>query len=271
MIISTVLTVVCFVVIIFELLSILSVLKSCRKVSCRVESSKKVCEREDGFLIKEYYKTEISFELDGTSRCAEIETSTFCQNGQVLSCYYYPKKNIVFRKRDIKNVLNTYSIQAFSIGITFLLLNLLFHVTSIGGLILEHTFEAAAVLMLITFTLFGCGFIIYSVNAFRHTRHSRVTEVKAEITDVVRRSKRHKENIRYIYYPIYRYKLNGTEHTVRSKTRYDLPPDKRKHVTLLVDTKKGSLVEYKDMDTSFMLGICFLIIAVLLFYSVAFM
>ena len=64
MIISTVLTVVCFVVIIFELLSILSVLRSCRKVSCRVEASKKICEREDGFLIREYYKTNISFALD---------------------------------------------------------------------------------------------------------------------------------------------------------------------------------------------------------------
>ncbi len=271
MIISTIIMVASFLLVFFEIVSVLTVFHSCRNVSCSVSSSQKISAREDGYLIREYWETEIDFELDGNYRSAVIETSTFCQKGQVLNCYYYPRRDLVFRKRDIRSVLRAHSITAFSVGVLFLLLNLFFRLTQLGGIIIAHTAEAIAVVLALAFASFGVGFIVYSVNAFRHLRGSRVTKVRAEIADIVRKAKRHNETVRYTYYPIYKYDLGGFEHTVQSKLGREEPPKKGKFETLLADKKKGGLVEYKDVGASLALGICFLAITALLIYAVAFM
>ena len=268
MIASAVITVICFIVIIIDLISMANVLRSCKNVRCSVVSSKKISERESSYLIREYYQTEISFKLENTERTAVIETSTFCQQGQVLNCYYYPKKNLVFRKRDIRGVFSSYTVPALSIGLLFLVLNTVFHVTSLGGIILEHTTEAFGIVLGTVFSSFGVGFIVYSINAFRHTRHSRVMQVSAEIIDIVRKTKKHGENIQHSYFPVYYYKLNATEHTVLSKFARQSPPKKHSKETILIDTKKGGPVEYKDIGSSFVLGILFIIIAALLVYTI---
>ncbi len=271
MIISTVIMVACFGLILFELVSVFSVFRSCRNVRCTVDSSEKVLKREEGFLVREYWKTTVGFELDGVRRSAVLETSTFCQKGQVLGCYYYPKRDLVFRKRDVRRVFRAHSIQAFSIGVLFLLLILIFRMTALGGIIIAHTVEAVGVLLILPFTGFGVGFIVYAVNALRHTQSSRVTTVNAKIVDIVRRSRRHRENERFTYYPVYSYKLGGFEHTVTSKLGRETPPRRGSFEHITADAKKGGPVEYKDVTSSFVLGICFLIIAGLLLYAVAFM
>ncbi len=270
MIISTLILTVCVLVVLFELLSMLMIFRSCRNIRCTAVSSEKVCEREDGYLIREYWNTGVTFELDGTTRSASLETSTFCQKGQVLSCYYYPKKNLVFRKRDIKAVLRSYTIPAFSVGLVFLLLTLLFSMTSLGGLIVSHIFEATGIILLIPFTVLGIGFTVYSVSAFRHTSGKRVTSVSAQVTDVIRKTKSHRENTRCHYYPIFRYKLGNVEHNVTSRIGRDDPPEIGSTENVLADIKKGGLVEYKDVSSSFVLGVCFLLIACLLLYMIVF-
>ncbi len=271
MIISTVITVTCFLVIISDLINVLAVFKSCKSVKCSVISSKKVSVREDGYLVREYYKTEISFELEGTSKTATLETSTFCQKGQMLNCWYYPKRNIVFRKRDIKTVLNGYAIPAFSVGVLFLSLNLIFHITSLGGLIVNNSIIVIGVILTTVFATLAVWFIWYSVIAFRATKSPHVSEVKAEIIDIVKKSKRHRENVHATFYPIYKYNLNGSEHIVKSKLGREYPPRKNSKENILVNVKKGSLAEFKDIGESLILGICFLIIAGLFIYVLAFM
>lgn len=271
MIITIVLMIVSFVVVLFELGSVIAVFRTCKNIKCVVSSSKKVCAREDGYLVKEYWKTDVSFALDGEDRMASLETSTFCQTGQVLGCYYYPKKNLVFRKRDIRRVLRSRSIPAFSAGLLFLVLELLFRLTGLGGIIIGHAFEAVGIVLVLVFAAFGMSFAGYSINAFRHTRESRVTSIDAEVIDVIRKTKRNRETERFFYYPVYKYTLGGFEHTVNSRLARELPPKKGSTESVLADTKKGGLVEYKDMRSSFVLGICFLIIAWMILYVVAFM
>lgn len=268
MIISTVITVVSFIVIIIDIISVINVLRTCRNVRCSVVSSQKVTEREDGFLIKEYFDTSVMFTLDNMTHNVTIQTSTFCQKGQILNCFYYPKRQLVFRKRDIRMILSSYTIPAFSVGVVFLLLIFVFEVTSLGGIIIQYAVEALAVLVTIPLTVIALYFIIYSVGAFRHTRHSRVTEVRAEIIDVIRKTNRHRENVRYSYLPIYRYTLNGVTHTVQSRLARDSAPKRNSREKLLVDTKKGGPVEYKDIYTSFTVGVLFLIIAAQLLFLI---
>ncbi len=268
MIVSTVIMVACFILIIYELLSVLVVFHSCTNVKCSTTNSEKVSRREDGFLVKEYWKTEVEFDLNGEKRSAVLETSTFCQKGQRLNCYYYPKRDLVFRKRDVRSVMRAHSIQAFSVGVLFLLLVLIFRMTALGGIITAHAVEALGIVLILPFTGFGISFIVYAVNAFRHTTASRVVKVRVQITDVVRKTKRHRENKRYTYYPIYRYNLGGFDHIVRSRLGRAEPPRKGSFETILADKKKGGPVEYKDVTASFVLGICFLIIAGLLLYTI---
>ena len=271
MIVSIVIMMVCFFTVTFELGYVIYVFHSCKSVKCIVTASKQVCAREDGYLVKEYWKTDVEFTLDGEKHKASLETSTYCQKGQVLSCYYHPKKNLVFRKRDIKRVLRSYSLPALTIGLLFLMLFSLFKMTALGRVIIAHAFEVVGIFLIFVFGGLGIGLITYAVNAFRHTEESRVTEIDAKITDVVRKTKRNRETKRYLYYPIYSYMLGGFEHTVRSRLARELPPEKGSTERVLADTKKGGLVEYKDMKSSFALGLCFLIIAWLLLYTVIFM
>ena len=95
MIISTLILTVCILVVLFELLSMLMIFRSCRNIRCTAVSSEKICEREDGYLIREYWNTGVTFELDGTTRSASLETSTFCQKGQVLSEEYTDTGTVV--------------------------------------------------------------------------------------------------------------------------------------------------------------------------------
>ena len=270
MLFSTIILLICLGLIVFETFSIVVLFRSCKNISCKVTSSKKVCVREEGCIVREYWKTAVDFTLNDTPRDAIIETSTFCQKGQVLSCYYYPERNLVFRKREIRSVLRAHSIQAFSVGVLFLVLTLMFRMTALGGIIITHTVELITVLLLMPFLGFGIGFIVYSVNALRHTRESKVAHIKAEVIDVVRKTKRHRENKLYLYYPIYKYSLNGSEHIVQSRLGQENMPEKGSSSEVLADLNKGGLVEYKDLDSSFLLGICFLIISALLLYTLIF-
>lgn len=271
MIVSSVITVICFIVIMFELVSNFFVLRKCKRVRCTVVSSEKICEREDDCIVDEYCATEVDFLNGDHHHTASLRTNMICQKGQILTCYYYPKKNVVFRKRDIRSILNAHSIQTFSVGFVFLMLNMIFQMTSLGKIIIYHAFEAFTVVLILPFVAIGIWLMVYDITASERTRESKVKSVNAEIVDVIRKSKRHRENIHFMYYPIYDYSLNGIRHTVQSKLAKDSKPVIGSKESILVDLQKGSVVEYKDVDHSFWLGAFFITLALLMLCSVIFL
>ena len=271
MITSTIITVVCFITVVWELFSMYKLFKSCSTVKCSVVSSKKIQERRDGFLIDEYWKTHVIFTHENTEKCATLKTSTYCQQGQILGCYYYPKKDIIFRKRDLKKQIKSSSVIITTIGALFLFLNLIFRLSTISRMFVKNIAGILSVLLIIAFFSLGIGYIIYSINAIKKTSEKKVTKINAQIVDIVRVSKRHKENERFSYYPIYSYKFNNECHETRSKLKHSEPPDRGSKVTILVDKKKAGPVEYNDVANSLIMGICFIIFAAIFIYVFWFM
>ncbi len=270
MISSSIITAICFMVVFYEVMSAFLVLRTCKRIRCTVVSSKKISRREDECIVDEFYLTEVDFVSEDQHRTASLHTNMICQKGQILSCYYYPRKNIVFRKRDLRSVLHAHSIHAFTVGLVFMLLNLLFQMTSLGTIIASHAIEAFTILLTLAFFVFGIWFIIYGINAQDQTRKSKITTIQAEVSDVIRKSRRHRENVHFMYYPIYNYSLNGTRHVVQSKVAREKKPNIGSKEEILVDLQKGSVVEYKDIESSFWLGTIFLILAILMMISVIF-
>lgn len=266
MIISTIIVTICFIAVVIEVYSMYKLFKSCRTVKCSVVSSKKIMERRDGFLIDEYWKTTVNFTYDGVERHITLKTSTYCQKGQILGCYYYPEKNIIFRKRDLKKQIKSYHIIITSVGVLFLVLNFIFSLSAISKIIVMNIAAILSVLLISFFFSLGIGYIIYAITALKNTSSKKVTKIEAEIADVVRKSKRHKENETFTYYPIYRYTFNGESHETKSKLKHKTPPEKNTTVTILVDNKKAGPVEYNDVVNSLIMGICFILFALLFIY-----
>ena len=266
MITSTIITLVCFIAVVWELFSMYKLFKSCSTVKCSVVSSKKIQERRDGFLTDEYWKTNVTFTHKNTEKSAILKTSTYCQQGQILGCYYYPKDDVIFRKRDLKKKIKSSSVIITTTGALFLLLNFIFTLSTISRIFIKNIVSILSVLLIIAFLGLGAGYIIYSVTAFKNTSDKKVTKTKAKIVDVVRVSKRHKENEKFSYYPIYSYMFNNENHETRSKLKYSEPPKIGSIVTILVDNKKAGPVEYNDVMNSLIMGICFIIFAALFIY-----
>lgn len=266
MIISTIITVVCFIAVVWEIFSMYKLFKSCSIVKCSVVSSKKIKERHDGFLTDEYWKTNVTFTHENIEKSAILKTSTYCQQGQILGCYYYPQKDIIFRKRDLKKQINSSSVIIATTGALFLFLNLVFRLSTISRMFMKNIVSILSVLLIIAFLSMGIGYILYSVTAFKNTSEKKVTKTKAKIVDVVRISKRHKENQTFSYYPIYSYTFNNENHETRSKLKRSEPPKTGSTVTILVDNKKAGPVEYNDVVNSLIMGICFIIFASLFIY-----
>lgn len=266
MIISTIITVVCFIAVVWELFSMYKLFKSCSTVRCSVVSSKKIQERRDGFLTDEYWKTNVTFTHKDIEKSTTLKTSTYCQKGQILGCYYYPKKDIIFRKRDLKKQIKSSSVIITTTGALFLFLNLIFRLSTISRMFVKNIVSILSVLLIIVFLILGVGYVLYSINALKNTSVKNVTKTKAKIVDVVRVSKRHKENETFSYYPIYSYTFNNENHETKSKLKFSEPPKKGSTVTILVDNKKAGPVEYNDVLNSLIMGICFIIFAALFIY-----
>jgi len=273
MIISTIIVTICFILVVFEVYSIYKLFKSCCTVKCTVIFSKKVTERHDGFLTDEYWNTDIIFNYNSQERHSTLKTSTYCQKGQILACYYNPKNDIIFRKRDIKKYIKNSSIAITSIGILFMVLDCIFSLTlaGISKLVLNNLTSIFSVLFIIFFLAFGIGYVVYALNAIKNTSKNRVTVIEAEITDIVRKSKKHHEKEQFTYYPIYSYNFKGEFHETRSKLKRFLPPKKGSKVLIAIDNRKAGPVEYNDVLNSLVMGICFILFAALFYYVFAVM
>lgn len=266
MITSTVIVTICFIAVVFEIYSMYKLFKSCCKVKCSVVSSKKATERRDGFLTDEYWKTEVTFTHQNTDKRATLKTSTYCQKGQILGCYYNPKEDIIFRKRDLKKQIKNSSIIITVVGILFMVLNFLFSLSLISRIVIRNITSILSILLISFFIIVGIGYIIYSINARKNTSKKKVTTTEAKIVDIVRKSKKHNGNVQFTYYPIYSYTFDGEPHETKSKLKHTMPPKKGSIVTILVDNKKAGPVEYNDVLNSLIMGICFIIFAAIFIY-----
>lgn len=266
MIILTVLTVCCFIAVGVEMFKIYRFFAASLTVDCRVTSSEKKELREDGYLVKSFWLTSVSFEYNGTVKESSLETSTFCHNGQSIKCCYNPDVEQLFRKRDFKKYIRSTSPVFFSIGIMLLVLNFIltsFNIDNISKINIAKFFTG---ILTFSFTLLGTGSIVTALIAIRNSSKKQVEHIKCCICDIVRKTSRHKENKSYTYYPIYKYTYKGEEHVVQSKIGNRTPPKKNSIVIVPVSRKKGGPVEYKDTAKTFIMGIVFLILNALIIF-----
>ncbi len=271
MIISTIIVTICFIMVVFELYSMYKLFKSCCNVRCTVVSSKKTIERHDGFLTDIYWKTDIIFIYNNKERHSTLRTSTYCQKGQIIGCYFNPEKDIIFRKKDIKKQINNSSIIITSIGILFMVLDFIFgfSLAGISKLVLNNLMSIISIIFIILFFILGICYVVYALNAIKNKSKKRVTVVEAKITDIVRKSKKHHEKEQFTYYPIYSYVFKGEPHETRSKLKHSQPPKKGSTVLISVDNKKTGPVEYNDVFNSLIMGICFIAFSIIFFYVFA--
>ena len=266
MIVSAVISVICILAVIYELAVIYLFLSRCKVVKCRVTSSDKVQKRRQGYLAEEYYKTLTQFSYGGELRRAYLKTSAFCQTGQIISCYFHPEKNIIFRKRDLKHNLRSHSLAVLSVALLFLVLNLVFGLTVLGDFLVKHIVVIITIMLTLSFTSLGISLLIYGINSARLSSKKRVMKTTAHISDIIRKRTSGRGRAEYLYYPIYTYSFSGEKHKVTAKRALSTPPKKGSRTTILVDRKKGSLIEYRDTVTSIIQGVCFMIISGLFIY-----
>ncbi len=271
MIISTIIALICFVAVVFECLFMYNTFRKCKKVNCKVISSEKKQKRENGYLVEEYWNTDVTFRYKSEEKLFTLKTSTYCVKGQSLNCYYFPEKDIVFRKRDMKKKLTSSSLVVTSVGILFLLLNFLFQMTGVSRLIIKNIVEILAAVISAVYLLMGTWHVGYSLNAIRKTSKSRIIITEAKIVDVIMKSRRYNENIRNTYYPVYHYYFNGESHETQSKLKRKEPPKIGSTASIFVDRKKGGPVEYNDVANSLIMGILFILISGLTVYAAWFM
>lgn len=261
MIISTVISVICFIAVVFESFVILKFRKSCVSVSCKVIESNKEQLRENGCIVSEYWNTGVEFEYKGSKRSAVIITSTFCPTGQILKCFYHAGENLIFRHRDFRKQLSSSSLIVLSVGILFIVLNLLFHAVSVSELILKNIAAILSFIIAASLVIIGISKIVYSVSAIKQTKKNCVEEVKATVSDVIRKTTRYNEISSYTYYPIYKYNFRSAEHEVESKVARKTPPKIGSKIKILVNIKKGGPIEYEDVGQSMAMGISLLTVA----------
>ncbi|MBQ1517346.1 MAG: hypothetical protein IIT49_04485 [Clostridia bacterium] len=266
MIISAVISVLCILAVIYEITVIYLFLRRCKVVKCRVTSSDKVQKRRQGYLAEEYYKTLTEFTYGGELRKAHLKTSAFCQTGQIISCYFHPDKNIIFRKRDLKHNLQSHSLAILSVALLFLVLNSVFGLTVLSDFLIKNIVIIFTIMLALSFTTLGIGLLIYGINSARLSSKQRVMKTSAHISDIIRKRTSGRGRAEYLYYPIYTYTFSGEKHKVTAKRALTSPPKKGGRTTILVDRKKGSLIEYHDTVTSIIQGVCFIIIAGLFIY-----
>lgn len=262
MIISTIISLVCFIIVVLEFFIIYKFLKSCINVACTVTSSEKVEERVDGYLVSEYWNTTVSYNINGNEKTDNLKTSTFCPKGQTIYCYYAPKKDNLFRKRDFKKQIHSSTYVVISIGTLFMVLNLIFNLVSIDNILKINISIALLTFLIVSFLGMGIGWVLYSVFAIKNTQKNRVVVTKAVISDITRSTAKNKENKTYTYYPIYTYNFQGEKHEVKSRIGRKTSPKKGSNVKILVDKKKGGPVEYKDIGKSMLLGITFIVLGI---------
>lgn len=264
MVISTIIASVCLIIVVFEFFIIYKFLKSCINIACKVTSSEKAEERVDGYLVKEYWNTTVSYQIEGKEKTATLKTSFFCPKGQTLYCYYSPKKDFLFRKKDFKKQINSSSYVVISIGILFMVLNLIFNLAGIDEIVEINISIALSVILIVSFLGIGIGWVLYSSFAIKNTRKNNVIVTKAVVKDVIRKTSKNKDIHSYTYYTIYSYEFHGENHEVKSKIGRNIPPKKGSHVKILVNKKKGGPVEYNDIGKSMILGISFIMLGILI-------
>ena len=266
MIISTIISIICILAVIYELTVIYAFLIRCRVVKCKVTSSEKVQKRRQGYIAEEYYKTLTEFCVGEEKHKAYLKTSVFCQTGQVISCYYHPDKNIIFRRRDLRHNLKSHSLAVLSVALLFLVLNSVFGVTTLSSLITKYIVIIISVILALSFFSLGVFLLIYGINSVRLSSKKRVMKVTANVTDIIRKRTSGRGRAEYLYYPIYTYNFSGEKHTVTSRKALLSPPKMGGKKLVLLDKKKGALIEYRDTVTSIIQGVCFIVIAGLFIY-----
>ena len=260
MIISTVIQIICILLISWELFNIYRFFRGCKKVRCTVVSSKKIVRRRHDYLTDEFFRTKVSFDNNGVPGTAILRTSTFCPIGQRINCYYHREKHIIFRKRDLRKNLRSSSLIITSVSILFVVLNSLFSITAVSKAIFNNIVNILVWGLSVIFALIGAFLIVYAVYAFRSYRSKDVKTIKARIEDVIMKTTRDNNNVRHTYYPIYSYTFNGVKHTVISKMKYSSPPKKGTFADVRLNTAKGNLVEFNDVGKSFFEGLSLFLI-----------
>lgn len=271
MIISTVISAICFIAVVFEALVILNFRKSCENVVCKVTESTKEELRADGCIVSEHWNTKVEFEYKGSKKSAVVAASTYCPKGQILKCYYHAGENIIFRRKDFRKHLSSSTLIILSVGLLFIVLNLLFHAVNVGELILKNITVICGFIVAVLLTIIGISKIYYSGTAIKQTRKNRVEYVRATVSDIIRKTSRYNENSVYTYYPVYKYNFHNMEHEVISKIGRKTMPKIGSKVQIRVNTKKGGPVEYEDVGNSMVMGISLLIIAFMLIGIIIFM
>lgn len=268
MIISLIIVITCFITLAVEAFYIYLHFKNSDSVLCTVISSKKKEIRDNGYLIKEYWLTEVEFKLDNKIQEKHLHTSTCCVRGQKFKCFYNRENDIIFRKRDFKKYLSNLSPVILSIGCLFLIVEFIFAFINSDIAFKINFVKTFSSVLAAAFAILGVGSIInWTIQKRQISKHS-IEYLECEIFDIIRKTSYHKENKRHTYYPIYKYVYNGSEHIVKSKIGRDIAPKKGDIITVPVSSKKGGPVEYKDLGRSFILGVMFLTMSLLIFVTV---
>ncbi|MDE7390759.1 MAG: hypothetical protein K2M82_07460, partial [Lachnospiraceae bacterium] len=127
MIPSIIMSIVCTVILFWDLLALLNLFRSSVTVQCETLLSEKEEIRNDGYLTDEFWITKITFEYEGKVKTSRIRTRSYSSPGQKLKCVYFPKQDTIIRKRDFRKLMNGTLSIILSVANLFVVLYLLFH------------------------------------------------------------------------------------------------------------------------------------------------
>lgn len=268
MIISLIIVIVCFVILAIDAFYIYVRFKNSISVRCTVMSSEKVEEREDGFLTNVYWLTTVEFNYKNEKKQATLKTSTCCISGQQVKCLYSPDTDTIFRKRDYKKYLANLSPIILTVGNLFLIIEIIISGNNLDIITKINITQNISIILAIIFGFIGIGRIIFSIINLKQLSRYNTEPVECEVIDIVRKTSKHKENHRHTYYPIYKYTFHGYDHIVESKLGRNEPLKIGDRVTVPISIKKGGPVEYSDLGKSFVLGIMFIVLSLLIIFTV---
>lgn len=262
MIISIVIALCCFIILVFEITSVYLIFKKSDKITCTVISSHRQELRENGYLVKLYWDTEVVFSAKGEEKTATLQTSTYCQKGQKF-IYYYDKKNSrLFRKRDLKLFIKPYLYVAFSIGVLFLAIHGIMSFFSFDIITKDNLINAALWVLSAIFVLVGATRLTSSILDIKRSSKRNIVKIRAEICDAIVRISKHNENNLSTYYPVYHYKFGDEEHEVKSKLGRRVPPKIGSFVTIPVSKKNGGPIETDHPATTLFEAAAFIIFGI---------
>lgn len=259
---------ICFITIAIEVLHLYLKFKTKAIVDCTITKSEKTEHREDGCLVDEYWLTSVEFKYGGVTHQSELRTSSRCNPGQVVKCFYDEEDDTLLRRRDLRYSLSKVSPVILSVGILFLIVNLILSFLSRDLLTKLNIVKTVCTVLTVLFGLLGIFQIITAVLHKKNTSRNRIEYVECLICDIIRKEECHNENTRYTYYPVYKYSYRGSEHIVRSKLERDCAPKLGSKLTIPISRDKGGPVEYPDSNRSLILGTLFIFIAVLILLTV---